>query len=426
MSAASHARRGSRGFTLVELMVALMGGLFISLAVFALARDSGRFYQSETRIANATVGGLLGFERLRADIARAGLLSSPNINRDPSVCGKPDGTWPRNLANLASIQITQPPTTQILTANGRAPHRILIAGAFGSSDQYAAHVTGTGAKTVFQLVVGPGALMRLGNGAVPTKETMQGVFPALHALRIVQSGHIYYGQIVSADGAPAVPSVTVNAQPPIPLSGTESGCGLIWPGSGAETATINVVNFIQYDIRSLVNNAQTQEAKNTYATMFAKEQGALGESDRTELVRVEQDINGDAIAGTEELVAEYAVDLNVTVTAVTGILNPTSPNPDPTLATIVPTMAQFATFTGSTYGTASTPELIRSVRVRLGVRSREPDRKTDLDGGAGNALFRFKVGDPPGTQFLEPPDTFARVRTFQADVALHNQSDVLW
>ena len=99
---------------MVELMVALMGGLFISLAVFALARDSGRFYQSEVRIANATVGGLLGFERLRTDIARAGLMSSPNINHDPAVCTKPDGTWPANLSKLAGCH--------------RGPRRLAAAG----------------------------------------------------------------------------------------------------------------------------------------------------------------------------------------------------------------------------------------------------------------------------------------------------------
>ena len=87
MTACAAARRGNAGFTLVELMVALTGGLFISLAVFALSRDSGRFYQSETRLANATVGGMLGFERLRTDIARAGFLISPNAVRDPRLCG---------------------------------------------------------------------------------------------------------------------------------------------------------------------------------------------------------------------------------------------------------------------------------------------------------------------------------------------------
>ena len=43
------------GFTLVELMVAMTGGLFMSLIVFALARDGARFYQRESRVADATM-----------------------------------------------------------------------------------------------------------------------------------------------------------------------------------------------------------------------------------------------------------------------------------------------------------------------------------------------------------------------------------
>ena len=116
------------GFTLVELMVALTGGLFISLAVFALARDSGRFYQREARLANATVSGLIGFERLRADLGRAGFLASPNIARDPRVCAVPDGTWPTGLRNLASVQVSTPSVSYAaLTANGRTPPVITLA-----------------------------------------------------------------------------------------------------------------------------------------------------------------------------------------------------------------------------------------------------------------------------------------------------------
>jgi Tfp pilus assembly protein PilW len=76
---------GVRGFTLVELMVALSGGLFLSAVVFALSRDTTRFYQQETRVASATLAGLVGFERLKSDIQRAGYLSTPNIQTDPRI-----------------------------------------------------------------------------------------------------------------------------------------------------------------------------------------------------------------------------------------------------------------------------------------------------------------------------------------------------
>src|SRR4051812_43651349 len=84
---ASRARApSSAGFTLVELMVALSGGLFLSMVVFALARDSTRFYQREGRLASATLAGIVGFKRLTDDIARAGYLSTPNIQADPRNC----------------------------------------------------------------------------------------------------------------------------------------------------------------------------------------------------------------------------------------------------------------------------------------------------------------------------------------------------
>jgi len=59
----------ARGFTLVELMVAMTGGLFLSIVVFAVSRDASRFYQREIRVANATITGVSGFERLVSDLA---------------------------------------------------------------------------------------------------------------------------------------------------------------------------------------------------------------------------------------------------------------------------------------------------------------------------------------------------------------------
>ena len=212
------ARRGNAGFTLVELMVALTGGLFISLAVFALARDSGRFYQRESRIANATVSGLLGFERLRTDIARAGFLASPNAVLDPRVCAKPAAGWPLNVRNLSSIQVTAPATTyDALTANGRNPPLLRLAGSYASADQFSAYIDTPmgGATTVFHLTVDPvkqPALLRLGAGVLPDTAAMQTVFQNGRVLRIVQNGRQHYGQIVGAVGG-AAPTVTINTTP---------------------------------------------------------------------------------------------------------------------------------------------------------------------------------------------------------------------
>jgi len=406
--------RANAGFTLVELMVALTGGLFLSLAVFALARDSGRFYQRETRIANATVSGLIGFERLRADLGRAGFLSSPNVIRDPNLCGIPGSNWPEGLRNLASIQLSTPAVKYpALTANGRNPPVITLAGSYSSSDVFPAQIVNSANSVLFQLstIQGAGALRRLGNSAMPSNAVMQATFPAQRALRIVQNGKEYYGQIFNSLGG-AQPSVTINMLPPVQFhDGSPIGCGLVPPGSGASLARINVVNFIQYAVRP----PQTPTAITGYQALFTNSSNAPGEAGRTELTRVELNIDGQVINGTEEIVTEYAVDLNLQLTAVTSITGCC----DPTLRVIPPTDPLFGTFTGPVFASLNTPELIRSVRVRLGVRSREADRDTNVANPADQGLFRFNIGS--GTT-----ETFARVRTFQADVALHNQADILW
>jgi hypothetical protein len=213
--------------------------------------------------------------------------------------------------------------------------------------------------------------------------------------------------------------VTINATPLVQSwDGSGIGCGLHPIGSATGRATINVINFIQYDIRNLSTNAQTPQALATYAGLYNVSQRGAGESQRTELVRVEQDVSGNAIPGTEEIVAEYAVDLDLALHAVTAVVGTT----DPQVSTIASGAANFGIFTGPTFGTANTPELIRSVRVRLGVRSREADRDFNIPNPLGTGIFRFNVGvGSAGTL-----DSFARVRTFQADVALHNQADILW
>ena len=415
-------RTSAAGFTLVELMVALTGGLFVSLAVFALARDSGRFYQRESRVANATVSALMGFERLRGDLARAGFMASPNVARDIAVCAKPNGgsTWPAALANLASVQIQQPAATGVLAANGRSPQGLTLAGSYTSSDQYPARVVNNGATVSFFLVPGTTALTRLGNGANPTNQAVQAVFDVGRGLRFVQYGQQYYGQIIGSNGG-AAPQVTVNNAPQIQFrSGALGGCGANIIGSGAGEGTINVVNFIHYDLRNLSTSAQTPRGATDYASLYAESAAGPGEAQRTELVRVEQDVTGAAIDTTEEVVAEYAVDLAFQITAVTAIANCC----DPTVLPVAPGSANFSRFTGPVSVANTQPELIRTVRVRLGMRSRESDRAggiaADATAPATQGLFRFDLGPTAA------PDRFARIRTFQADVVLNNQVDVLW
>jgi hypothetical protein len=62
--------------------------------------------------------------------------------------------------------------------------------------------------------------------------------------------------------------------------------------------------------------------------------------------------------------------------------------------------------------------LVRTVHTWLSVRSREADRNSGIDSEPG-PLFRIGLGS-------EGSAPFARVRTVQARIALHNQMGVTW
>jgi len=74
------------GFTLIELMVAMVVGLTAITSVYALgAAMSQRFYE-EQRLAGSQGTSRVAIMELRRDISRAGLFGSPNAQLEPT-CG---------------------------------------------------------------------------------------------------------------------------------------------------------------------------------------------------------------------------------------------------------------------------------------------------------------------------------------------------
>jgi hypothetical protein len=396
----------ARGFTLVELMVALSGGLFLSVMVFALARDTSRFYQREGRLANATLAGMMGFERLKADIARAGFLSTPNIVSDPLVCMNPAAGRPAMLQTLASIRINPntPAANATLALNGLTPDEIILAGSYDASDTFPLREA---SGNVLFLQTGVGPMARLGYLApaiTPAEQQalLGNIFRPGRVLRLTDKAGLHYFSVISAVNAGAQPSVTLTGVPALVYAGSGQSCGIQGRCTGC---MVSVVNVIRYQIRNLQADGLAR-----FAPLWAASAGAPGEATRTELVREELDANGVVIENpgnlTTELVAEYAVDLGFSVTA-------QLPNAN-VAVDVQPGDANFPTIFAAAPAVGN-PQRVRAVRARLSVRSREADREAAIPGG----LYRFRL--------LPAPDTsWARVRTFQADIGLPNQEDVRW
>src|SRR5690606_4025889 len=128
------------------------------------------------------------------------------------------------------------------------------------------------------------------------------------------------------------------------------------------------------------------------------------DASRTELIREELDLNGVIVPDTTELIAEYAVDLAFRATV----------EPAPTSALLYVDQDELQSWAGlpSELRPGQGPQLVRSLHSWLSVRSREADREADIPVAAG-PLFRIGLGAGGSAPF-------ARVRTVQSRVALHN------
>lgn len=393
-------------------MVALSGGLFLSIVVFALARDASRFYQREGRITAATLAGMIGFERLKSDIERAGYLSTPNIQMDQNVATGVNTSTPAGLFSLAAVRIT--PDTPNLSGNASfalnaaagqtiAPDQILLSGSYSATDEFPIADASSGSTIYLQ--VNSTSMARLGylsatssNAQLALLQNVFGATPGL-ILRVKDTtGKLYFGQISAVTGG-TTPSITLNI--PLPVRAGGSGAGIRGFGTGASA---NVVNLVRYRVMDLQNDA----AGAVWKPLFDASKGAPGEASRTELVRDQLNAAGTSIAGTTEVVAEYAVDLEFSVT---GQLSLAAVGGAPVLTQSSPGDGVFTQFF-SPNSQGDVPQRVRSVRTRLSVRSREADRTAGIPGG----FYRFQVD----------ATSWARVRTFQADVALPNLAGVQW
>ena len=418
-----------RGFTLVELMVAVTGGLFVSVIVFAMARQGTRFYQQETRVAEATLAATIGMQRLRADIGRAGYMSTPYIgstpaSSDPNLCM--DYSLAANnsasagpitlLRDMRSLQFAEDTAIEGNSDIGAAsikPDKIQLSGAYQSADRYIAGVLQTnGGFLDVPLQPNIGAMGRyryLFLSAAAQQSLLDSLFQPGRLLRLVNEyGRIAYGLISTAlrngDVTASLPTIKLQALPAIPLQGGASTV-CTFSGVGVE---VNVVNFYQYRIADLRNDACTTGGR--LGQLYSSTANPA-DANRTELVREELNpVGGAPFANTcPEIVAEYAVDLKFEVTATTATTPPSL------LSTGPNTTDKVSDYHIAPLGKDLRPQRIRSVHARLSVRSREADRTANVP-SAMTGLYRIGVGTDH--------KTFARVRTLQADIAVPNHFGV--
>ncbi len=338
----------TRGFTLIEVLVALSAGVLVSIATFMLSKSATAFFQREARISSAQLALTLAMNRLTGDIQRASYLSTANSLVDPNVCRTTSASWPTGLGLLTGVTITSgaaTPQGAIQNPPMAPPDQIIIGGSMDSAEVYQVQSIAAGAGnapllTMRSPTTEPAtyrALATLGTPDTLASRLTPVFYPNTYPTPPVSSGrfgHLYhpasnfhtFGVIDSFTVDPVSGAIKVQllATPTLPVQGT-STCGIAFGDTGGGWL-FSVVTRAQYSIQSIVAAPPVQLAQ--IVTPPTPQQALVtGDLGRTELVRTELDASNLPIAASTELVAEYAVDLRFGITVsslITGYnYNPT-------------------------------------------------------------------------------------------------------
>jgi prepilin-type N-terminal cleavage/methylation domain-containing protein len=409
-------RRASQaGFTLIELLVASIAGLFVVLAAFMLSRGATRLFAAEGRVANSQLNVRLGIDRLRQDLERAGYMSTPNVLADPDVCPRPAGVPLQSVVLRAGSSSTSATETPMSEANGLFPDRITIAGNFASTDIYIAGAIvpssgGGGVDIILQKNWGSTARLLSASETSTALTALSSIFAPDRLIRIrnnvgVSQFLVISGAAIDATGRPVI---TTKAAPAYTTASDaaqgDKRCGGTALCLGCE---VNPVQLIRYHIGALT------DAKFAWAYPT----GSIGDTHKYDLIRSELNPDGTVVPDSEEIVAEYAVDLAFAF----GVDSSASVVPGGAWVEPVLESLAFGSANNMLYGASvntsatSRPHRIRSIRYRLTTRTRFPDYNAATDdGGAG--LGRYKLAT----------DQYSRARTITGDVALMNQQGIRW
>ena len=72
----------AQGFTLIELMVALVAGLIAISSVYTISKASSQNFHEQQRISQAQMATRMAVEQIRLDVQRAGFLGSANTGTE--------------------------------------------------------------------------------------------------------------------------------------------------------------------------------------------------------------------------------------------------------------------------------------------------------------------------------------------------------
>ena len=380
--------RGRRqaGFTLLELMTALVAGLIAVTATYLISAETSRHFNEQARVAQTQTSVRMAMEQLRRDISRAGFFGTGNtateqrcVNAafDYGAVAYRDGVYTGNLP-LAGVN------------NVQADELILV-GNYATSDGYLARPAGAGNNAViiqegwqaFRRSFGAPEIAGGGPGFTANAydpDFFQNVFAPTRQLHIeTTAGNHFFVNIQGSNGV----NRQVASNPGIPPN---PDCGDL---TGAIVAPLTRIRY------SVVNPAVDAR----FASLVNPADAARGIVNSV-LIREEIQFNpGNApVINTEQIVLEFVANFSLAFV----VDNRAPPfNGAPNLILLDDTQ-------GAEAFLAATPDRLRSVIVDLSART--PDADPSFRPLAGN---RDPGADGPLTRYRVIPNLDAAARVAQ-------------
>jgi prepilin-type N-terminal cleavage/methylation domain-containing protein len=472
------ARKARRGFTLIELMIALIAGLIVAMGVVGLSRDATHTFHEEMRGSAAEAALRTAVDRLRGDLQRAGYMSTGNIILDPTIAKAPGAT---NLANQVSPGILKNGLGMLasiyrvpggsyktnlkgaavdLSANNNvSPDLIQVGGNMTSSDQFPvqliAQAPGANNCTEILLSLTSPAMYRVLASGMAAPQTLHDIFQPVPAgdsnqfiVRLVDdTGHSQYlltcpsagNGSTTTGGAAGITGLTggggggdggasvnlqnaqaflmVDTSKTTIMTSRAAGTNGGVSGFAAGVAWVNPVQIVQWEVTMPAGTPTDPEPAQDESILAGTSlTPSTPDPAKFDLMRSYVDaVTGKIIPDTSEIVAEYAVDFDFAF-SVDLSTNNLLPNVV-TYGFEDPTDNDIWAYPDvQTQGVAAVqgPQRIRAVRARVVTRTAQPDRNVNI------AVANYGSQEFMYRYQIDATD-YARARTIVTQVSLPNQ-----
>ncbi|HEX6240151.1 MAG TPA: prepilin-type N-terminal cleavage/methylation domain-containing protein, partial [Polyangiales bacterium] len=140
------------GFTLVELMIAMTIGLFVTGAAYYITRTTSRMFAEQLRRSETQLTLRSAVELMRRDIARAGFASVRSTGEMPGCTNtsNPLSGW-AGTVGPAAIDVSPVALAAVWVEMVAGRPRLYLSGNFSTSDQYLLNSQNSAAdRLVFQ------------------------------------------------------------------------------------------------------------------------------------------------------------------------------------------------------------------------------------------------------------------------------------